>query len=146
MSKTWLHYSSWFHRCNCIKKAQIQACLVKVSCVLMLQCFSLGVASPSCVRKDAVMRTAFNWISTALDRRVDRATRAFDITCGQFIWAAATGDWNPILHSVSTFRPGNRGWKVQRFVQHARAAPSKTVRFNDPRCTAGLPKFILQTK
>lgn len=141
-----LHYSSWFHWCNCIKKTRIQACLLRLALSWLCSVSLRGVASPSCVRKDAVMRTTFNWISTALGRRVDGATRAFDITCGQFIRAAATADWNPILHSVSTFRPGNRGWKVQRFVQHARAAPSKTVHLNAPRCTAGLPKFILQPK
>lgn len=75
----------------------------------------LAAASPPCVRKGAVM---FNWISSASDGRVDGAARAFDITRWQFSPSGNNWRWNPILHTASTFRPGNRGVRGSSFVRH----------------------------
>lgn len=70
-------------------------------------------ANPSCVRKDATMCTAFNWISSGLDRREDGATRAFDITRWQFIWAATTGSETQFSMQLLLLDQEMGGWKVQ---------------------------------
>lgn len=84
---------------------------IETNCLLTQWCFSPAAVSLSCVWEDAIMCVAFNWISSALDRRAVGATRAFDITCRHFIWAATGSETQ--FYAEATFRAGNRRWKVQ---------------------------------
>lgn len=55
----------------------------------------------------------FNWISLALDRKVVGATRAFDSTCWQNIWAATTGSETQFCTRFLLLDQ-ETGWRVQQ--------------------------------